>query len=174
MKHIKTFCLCAATFTACGGGDDALSSSSGPVVINEVMPSNKTTCADEAGGFPDWIELYNTSDAVVDLGGYSITDNPDVPRKAVQPAGLTIAPKGVLIFWADKPSTPTPRHLPFKLSASGEGVALFDPAGKRVDQFTWPAATSDISFARVPDGTGAIVSCAAPTCGQPNGTACGK
>jgi hypothetical protein len=171
MKHINSLwsVLSIGIASACGGGAEDASS---PVVLNEVMPSNKATCADEAGGFADWVELYNRSDTTVDVGGYSLTDTPDVPRKAVLPAGVLIAPRGVLTFWADKNTDAGADHLPFKLSAAGEGVTLFNSEGKQVDQFTWPSADPDVSFARLPDGSGAFVPCAAATCSKPNGASC--
>ncbi len=176
MKHLAArspFLLAGLVLgAACGSDDSASPSGSSAVVINEIVPSNKGTCTDEAGGYADWLELYNKSDTVVDLGGYSLTDNPAVPRKAVLPAGLILAPKGVLTFWADGATTEGTTHLPFKLSAAGEGISLFDAAGKQVDQYTWPTSVTDISFARLPDGTGAFVSCAKPTCGTANGATC--
>ena len=43
------------------------------VVINEFMASNVKTIADGQGQFDDWIELYNPSDAPVDVGGWYLT-----------------------------------------------------------------------------------------------------
>jgi hypothetical protein len=141
-------------------------------VINEVLPANKTTCADEQGNYPDWVELYNRGEAAVDLGGYSLTDNAAAPRKAVLAAGTSIAAKGVLVFWADGATSAGPSHLPFKLSKEDEEIVLFDPSGGQLDVFAWTAAQSDLSYARVPDGTGAFATCAHPTCGTVNGGAC--
>jgi hypothetical protein len=138
------------------------------------MPANKSTCADEKGDYADWVELYNRSDAVIDLGGYSLTDNAMAPRKAVLPAGLTIAAKSVLVLWADGAANSGVNHLPFKLSKSGEGILLFDPAATQLDKFDWTAAASDVSYARVPDGIGAIVACPKPSCGTVNGSTCAK
>jgi hypothetical protein len=39
------------------------------IVINELMPVNSTTVADNYGEFDDWIELYNLSSSTVDLSG---------------------------------------------------------------------------------------------------------
>jgi len=161
-------------FTVGCGGDHASSVPAAQVVINEVMPANKATCADEQGKYADWVELYNNGAAAIDLGGYSLTDNPAAPRKAVLAAGISIAEKGVLVFWADGVASASPMHLPFKLSKAGEEIMLFDPSGKQLDTFTWTAAQSDVSYAREPDGTGAFATCSHPTCGTVNGSACGQ
>ncbi len=39
------------------------------VVINEFLTDNESVNQDEAGEFEDWIELYNTGDAALDVGG---------------------------------------------------------------------------------------------------------
>jgi hypothetical protein len=171
-RLLQLTCLLSVV-AACGSNGKSPTPTS-EIVINEVMPANKTTCADEQGGYADWVELYNRGDAAVDLGGYSLSDNPQAPRKAVLPAGLIIAAKGVVVFWADSVPASGPTHLPFKLSKSGEGIILFDAAAKQLDEFAWTSAQSDVSYARVPDGTGAFVTCAAPTCSKSNGTACAK
>ena len=64
-------------------------SSKSPVRLNEVLPSNSNGCPDEVGERNDWVELYNTSDEVVDLAGYSLTDDTASPRKSVIPDGVT-------------------------------------------------------------------------------------
>jgi len=38
------------------------------VVINEVMSSNTSTIYDVDGDPSDWIELYNNSDSLINLG----------------------------------------------------------------------------------------------------------
>lgn len=51
------------------------------IVISEVMSSNSTTLADGQAEYHDWIELYNTTDKVINLAGYALSDDPDNPRK---------------------------------------------------------------------------------------------
>src|SRR5665647_1552707 len=45
-----------------------------PVVINELMPVNSTTVADNYGEYDDWIELYNLSPSPQDLTGCYLSD----------------------------------------------------------------------------------------------------
>jgi hypothetical protein len=159
---------CAGLLCACGRP------STSSVVINEVMPSNKMSCTDSAGERNDWVELYNTGAEAVDLGGFSITDDTASPRKSVFSSGLTIEAGGVLLLWADKSPDQGPTHLAFKFMSKGEKVVLYDPDEKLVDQYRWTDAVTDVSFARVPDGTGEFVRCAASSCGVLNGSACSE
>ena len=46
-----------------------------PIVINEIMADNGTAL-DNAGDFPDWIELLNITGVPVDLADWSLTDAP--------------------------------------------------------------------------------------------------
>ena len=41
------------------------------IVINEVCAKN-TTFAAADGQYYDWVELYNSSDGIIDLGGYGL------------------------------------------------------------------------------------------------------
>jgi len=43
--------------------------------INEVMPSNNNSIADNAGEYDDWFEIYNSSNAPINLAGYYFTDD---------------------------------------------------------------------------------------------------
>lgn len=142
------------------------------VAINEVVPSNKTGAIDEAGAYPDWIELYNHGAVEVSLAGFYITDNMDEPTKGALDASLKIPAGGVLLFWADGDVDQGVLHLPFNLAASGEGLFLFDPENKLVDSVEWTTANPDTAYARFPDGTGAWSWCGASTPNKANGSAC--
>ena len=60
------------------------------VVINEVMASNVGSFSDPQGDFDDWIELYNTGDTPVFLGGMCLTDDLDAPTKWQIPLQLSL------------------------------------------------------------------------------------
>ncbi|HLP96450.1 MAG TPA: CotH kinase family protein [Saprospiraceae bacterium] len=140
-----------------------------PVVINEVMASNATTAADEAGEYEDWIELHNLTNAAVDLTEYALSDNPTNLRKWVFPAGTVIPANGYLIIWADEDADQGPLHASFKLSASGETLSLVDPQSAFLDNISFDEQVTDQGYARLPNGTGPFV-IKEPTFGAFNGT----
>ncbi len=135
-----------------------LSSSDTSVVINEVMASNSSTAMDNAGEYDDWIELYNKSSAAKDISGYILTDNPTNLNKWSFPTGTIIPANGYLIAWADEDSTQGTDHSNFKLSASSEKLYLLDPSEALVDSLSWSTQTTDMGFARIPNGYGNFVS----------------
>jgi len=51
------------------------------LVINEVCAKNDTTFTDASGNFGDWIEIYNNSNATINLENYSLTDDYNDPFK---------------------------------------------------------------------------------------------
>ncbi|MGE3310308.1 MAG: lamin tail domain-containing protein [Limisphaerales bacterium] len=127
------------------------------LVINEWMTRNNTTVADPADGdFDDWFELYNAGDTAVDLGGYTLTDDPSEPRKSAIPAGFVLAPRSVMLVWADgEPDQNGPGrefHADFALSADGETIALYSPGGNLVDLVRFGPLGRDVSEGLVPDG----------------------
>lgn len=140
----------------------------GDVRINEVSASNQSNCLDAFGDPGDWIELFNATSSMIDLGGYAVYNDDTAPELGVLAAGVTIAPRGYLVLWADAKSRGLD-HLAFKLSSGGDRVTLADPDGAVLDTVSWAASDPDISYARVPDGTGDFESCAMPTCGADNG-----
>ena len=86
------------------GGDTDSDTDSGAwstVLINEFMPSNQSTITDEAGAYPDWIELYNPGSRDVDLGGWFMSDDLENPDKSVLSDELSIPAGGFLLLWAD-------------------------------------------------------------------------
>ena len=127
------------------------------IVINEWMASNAVAVLDPADNdYEDWFELLNLGAESVDLGGFSLTDDVDDPRKYVIPAGWSIEAGGILPVWADgepdQTSAENGLHADFRLSGDGEIIALFAPSGVLVDMVEFGAQTPDVSQGRDPDG----------------------
>ncbi len=126
------------------------------VVINELLPVNNSTVADQDGEFDDWIELYNLSSSSRDISGYFLSDNKDHFSKWQIPQGTSIPGNGYLIVWADNDSAQVGLHANFKLSSQGEEVLLSTPDGNLADKVIFPGQTLELSFSRNPDGTGSF------------------
>jgi hypothetical protein len=124
------------------------------IVINELMPANSNTVTDNYGEYDDWIELFNLSSSPVDLSGYYLSDNHKKPAKWQIPNGTEIPGKGYLIIWADGDSTQFGLHANFKLSSTGEEAVLTKPDHTITDKVSFPAPTEELSYSRVPNGTG--------------------
>lgn len=126
------------------------------VWVNEVMAQNATGLQDESGAFPDWIELYNPNDAVVDIEGWWLTDDVANKFKWQVPAGVTIDPKGYLVVFADGDTAEGPLHASFQLGGlKNEDVALYGPNvedNPLVDSVEdMGIQVPDVSLARMPD-----------------------
>ena len=127
------------------------------IVINEIMASNFAMVTDNFGEYEDWIELYNTSMSPIDISGFYLTDNPVNLNKWQVPAGTVIQPNDYLIIWADEDSSQGTYHANFKLSIFGEILMLLDSSLNLVDSLVWGQQTANLSYARVPNGTGPFV-----------------
>lgn len=128
-----------------------------PVVINEIMASNSTAIPDSAGEYDDWVELYNRSNEPVDLSGYVLTDNDQYLDKWTIPTGTILAPDSYLIIWADENGAQGDYHANFKLSASGEKLVLLTADGMIADEVSFTNLTTDMGYARIPNGSGDFV-----------------
>jgi hypothetical protein len=137
----------------------------GDLVINELMPANKTTVKDPSDNkADDWAELYNNSNAPLSLDNLYMTDDFTKKSKWQFPSGLTIPAKGRLIVWLDEDSKATNGvHTSFKLSASGEQLMLAKADGTALDSITYATIADDNALERCPDGTGALIITKNPT-----------
>lgn len=142
------------------------------VVINEVQSSNSTIFADEDGAFEDWIELYNTGEEPVNLNGYGLSDDFDNPFKWLVPE-IIIEPGEFLVIRAsgkDRSQAGQPLHTNFSIQKDGEEVILTTPDGDTADELEPTLIPRDISYGRVPDGTGEWRYFSEPTPGTDNTT----
>ena len=124
------------------------------VVINELMPVNSTTVMDQNGEFDDWVELYNNSFSKVDLSNYYLSDSRKKLTKWKFPTGTSIEGNSFLIVWTDGDTMQVGMHTNFKLSSGGEKVFLVNPDRKILDEVDYDEQTTEVSFSRVPNGTG--------------------
>ncbi|MBE3096092.1 MAG: lamin tail domain-containing protein [Planctomycetes bacterium] len=143
-----------------------------PLAVTEFMADNSVTLLTRtrasvgvafAGDYssPDWIEIYNPTDAAAALDGFYLTDDLDAPQQWAFPAGTTLAAGGYLVVFASGDDIRDPRldergylHTNFKLNDSGgEDVALVGAGGMVVSAFTdYPAQIEDTSYGLGADG----------------------
>ena len=141
------------------------------VVINEFMASNGSTILDKNGLYSDWIELYNTTSEEIDLSGYGLSDDLAQPTRWQFPEGTKLEAGGcVVVFLSGEDSTEAggELHAPFSLRSYKEDVVLTSAGGVIVDSSSFSMQETDVSMARVPDGTGEFTTSAQPTPGYPN------
>ncbi|MBU0985206.1 MAG: lamin tail domain-containing protein, partial [candidate division Zixibacteria bacterium] len=122
------------------------------LVLNEIMASNDATAADEHGDFDDWIEIANVGLSAINLNGFVLTDHWEGSPDFVFP-DTTLQPGDYMVVWADEEPGEGSLHAPFKLDGDGEDVYLTD-GQVIVDQVTFPALASNVSWGRWTNGAG--------------------
>ena len=130
-----------------------------PIRINEVSGSNNSFI-DEYGKKGDWLELYNTTDAEIDVEGMYLTDNLDKPTKYQITKGNTkaqtkIPAHGYLVIWCDnkRATTDNGLHASFKIDGDGGQLALMAADKSWTDTFIYGAHDANTTVGRYPDGT---------------------
>ncbi|MFA9390595.1 MAG: CotH kinase family protein [Prolixibacteraceae bacterium] len=119
----------------------------GQVKINELLASNSAVNADpDYQKYSDWVELYNSSGNLIDLGGYFLSDSRNELQKWQFPAGTKLSPSGYLLVYADEKNEKL--HLNFKLNKSGETLYLTNTQGAIIDSVAFSQQQNNISFGR--------------------------
>ena len=146
------------------------------LVINEIMQSNIECTMDDIHEFPDsWVELYNPTDAAVNLKDYKIGTKLK-ESKAWQLPDKTIAAKSYVVIYCDKEGIETNRlHADFRLE-SGKGCTVYLFTNKEiVDSLPYikekPLAkmpAPDVAFGRKTDGASEWGYQLTPTPGKAN------
>ncbi len=142
----------------------------GAVVINEIL-------ANPGGGASDWIELHNTTDEAIDLGGWFLSDDADDRMRYEIASGTVLGAGGYLVFEADatfdNAGDPGCR-VPFRLSRSGETLYLHSGADGVLTGYSvqekFDASERGVSMGRHRKSTGGynFVSLSVPTPGTAN------
>jgi hypothetical protein len=127
------------------------------VVINEINYKS----SDEQDT-KDWVELFNTTDANIDISNWTINDA-EGSKPFKFPMNTIISPKGFLVVCENKekfkkywPSVnPVVGNFAFGLGSAGESVRLFDADHFLIDSVTY---TSDDPWPDDPNGKGVTLS----------------
>ncbi|MEG1771900.1 MAG: lamin tail domain-containing protein [Clostridia bacterium] len=126
------------------------------VFLSEIIGLNNSYYPTDSGEFFDWVELYNSSDAAVNLAGYALSNNGGNPAKWVFP-DVSIAPKSYMVVLASgrdvKDTQKKNLETNFRISGSGESVYLFNPDGICEDKLLAKGFTGDMSYGRALNGT---------------------
>ena len=105
------------------------------LIINEVhLKSNLDSD-------PDFVELRNLGKSQVDLSGWELRD--DDGNKFIFPNGTKIEQSGLLGVWCGQ-GEGVGLRADFGLGQAGDSVALFNPAGSRVDAVTFGSVQGSI------------------------------
>lgn len=153
------FALVVLVFTACKkdnilNEDDAGNQA---VVINELLASNSNSIADPSNEYDDWIELYNTTNSVIDLSGYFLSNDAENIQKWSFPAGTIIGANDYLMIWADEDLDQPGLHASFKLKKSGATLFFSNPQETILNETTYKDQVSDVSWGRYENGTGPFI-----------------
>jgi len=99
------------------------------IIINEMLASNSGGISDEDGNTSDWIELYNPTDSAINLAGWFLTDDDENLTKWEFPNVEILPGDYLLVFASGKDRTGAELHTNFRLSASGDYLAIVAPGG---------------------------------------------
>ena len=140
------------------------------ITINEILSSNTTVNQDEDGSYEDWVEIYNYGASAVNLNGFGLSDDVTLPHKWSFPAVTLNAGQYLLVWCSDKNKTVvgSPLHTNFKIGAAGETLYLTNQSSGTLATFPAVALQANISYGKVPNGTGSYFYFNVPTPGQPN------
>lgn len=150
------------TITPGAANDNTMPPPTVSVLMNEAYSRGTTEN-------PDWIEIYNTTDAEIDLSGFKIYDNGgqsgSKPKKEFE-AGTVIPANGFYVIVVD-----TEDESGFGLSSGGDEVWLENADGQIIDNISFGAMEETQSYGRKPDGSDNFVIFTEITRGSSNNNA---
>lgn len=139
----------SALFNGSPGEDDSgIIPNPGDVVINEVL-------AHSHAGEPDWIELHNTTDHPISIGGWFLSDDDTYPTKYKIASDTVIDHYGYVVLFEDTnfadPNDSGCLEV-FRLSENGEEVCLSSAQGEVLTGYQeiqdFGASETGVSFGR--------------------------
>ncbi|HTX92616.1 MAG TPA: lamin tail domain-containing protein [Anaerolineales bacterium] len=130
------------------------------VVMNEILPHPQTDWNDDGiiNTQDEYIEIINLGTSTINLQNWKL-DNGGGARYTLP--NTPLLPKQIVVFFHSETG--------ISLSDGGATVRLTSPDGRITDAFTYPiVAAPDVTWCRLPDGTGAWKFSCRPSPGRPN------
>ncbi|NQT93632.1 MAG: lamin tail domain-containing protein, partial [Lentisphaerae bacterium] len=135
-----------------GAHDSVTNTIEDHIVINEFLAHTDPDT--------DSIELFNAGNDDVDISGWHITDDPDLPGFTI-PAGTVLGPREHIDYEEDQ--------LGFRLSMSGDDIYVWNQSHSRiVDAVRFAAQQNGVATGRYPDGSPGFHELQSPTMGSAN------
>ena len=129
------------------------------VQMAEIVASSTRYGLDENGVAQDYVLLRNISGADVDISGWYLSDNPQLPRLWKFPGGVVVPAGGTLLVHCsgmNRLDNPAHLHTGFRLSSEGETVTLSNANGQPVDSATYDLLRTDTAYIRGSDGSWSV------------------
>ena len=128
-------------------------SGTGTTILNEILARN-VSLTNAVGAVTDWVELRNPLTATANLSDWSLSDEPDVPRKWVFPPNTHVPAGGFLVVTCDPDSPPSTANTGFGLNAQGGTICLFGPRSRGTplaDSLAYGLQVPDLTLGRSAD-----------------------
>ena len=142
-----------------------------PVCINELSAAN-SVYVNEFFKHNDWVELYNTTSADIDIAGMFLSDDPANPKKyqieKTNDIPTVIPAHGFITIWCDKVEPLSQLHASFKLDADGGELLLTAADESWSDRICYASMEGDETVGRYPDGGRDVFTMNVPTIGKAN------
>jgi len=118
-------------------------------VINELMNRNASMVPDLNGHFYDWIELYNPGPRSVRLGGYCLSDDPDLPKKWTFPEFELGGQSLIFIYASDRDPR---KNTAFETVVNLGDPWRYQPGSAAVSRLWSVVSFNDASWSEAPSG----------------------
>jgi hypothetical protein len=135
----------------------------GKLVINEALIRPHYDWEHKGGvdTGDEFIELYNLGPSSVNIGGWMLDDEEDGGSRPYRLPNRTIRPGEFVAFFNTRTR--------IALNDAGDDVRLMSPDGRLIDQISYLRVRAyNLSFGRLPDGSGHLLYGLWPTPSEPN------
>lgn len=138
--------------------------------ISELLVRNERGLKDDENKTSPWIELHNGSDSVINLRGWSFTDDTNNLTKWTFPNVSLLPDKYLVVFASGKNRTNNlaPLHTSFRISDATRWIGLVDRATNLVSEITVAKSQADISLGRLRSEADIEAAFQRPTPGKAN------
>lgn len=125
------------------------------LVISEVMGLNSSAVPNDLGQYSDYIEVWNSTAAPINLYNVGLSDRTD--KVLFLFPDITLNPDGRVVVYASGSSStasPSSLHAKFKISSTKqEVISLFDPSQFIIHQVTLPMFNTNEVYSLTAEGT---------------------
>lgn len=140
------------------------------LIINEIQVANIDGFIDPSFNYGGWVELYNPTDAAINVGGLYFSEDPSNRKMYRMPTiAYSVPAHGFKNVWFDhydtgnKYSNVAARQVNFKLDYEGGTIYISNASGSVMLSQDFPHAVQRCSYARTTDGGDEWRMCSTPT-----------